>query len=660
MLHSYEIVSGQAINFQKSAIFFSSNVRRDKQDEIKSLLGVSNDLSNSNYLGLPSLIGRSKKSVFKYLKDRVWKRIQGWSSKLLSRAGKAVLIRNVAQAIPSYTMSCFLIPKTLCKEIERMMNAYWWKSNSTNNKGVKWLAWDRMCMSKKRGGLGFRDLHGFNLALLGKQCWNLISRPNALAARVLKARYYPNCHFLQASRGGGSSHTWAGIWEAKENFKNGFRWVLGDGRSIKIHTDNWLRGTADNRVGHNIAASINPSEKVREYFNDDGLTWDDVKVRSIFNEGDCSAILATRIPQLSTEDRVAWIHSLDGQYSVKSGYKQWHLNQPEDSNLHQSNGWSRIWRLSVPHKLKYFIWRFCRGNLPLRYLLRTKSVLVPMRCAWCAGDIEHLFHLFFDCRFAAACWHRVHLHYDMNNVENASVWLLNILCSEAHDNIVKIVTVLWAIWFSRNKKIWEDKDLTPDAAVAWSSKQIKDWQEVNKKRQGARIRTNSVGNVTEQRWKPPSRGELKINVDASIFTGERSFRIGMVIRNDQGHFVQGKCMRFAGEISVLEAEMVGILEALRWVQEWPGRHIVIESDSILSVNAIQKAACNYLELGDLIRQCRVILDGRADLSVHFVRKHANKVAHKLARLPCALNGSYVISSPPTHVLETLMSDSLEI
>ncbi|KAL8123153.1 hypothetical protein AgCh_011228 [Apium graveolens] len=153
--------------------------------------------------------------------------------KLLSKTGKAVLIRKVAQFIPSYTMSCFMIPKSLCLEIERMMNAFWWKSNSSDNKGIRWLAWERMSMSKKRGGLGFRDLHGFNLALLGKQCWNIIHNPGALVSRVLKAKYFPYCHLLQANRTGGASYTWSGIWEAKEVLKEGMRWILGDGKEIK-------------------------------------------------------------------------------------------------------------------------------------------------------------------------------------------------------------------------------------------------------------------------------------------------------------------------------------------------------------------------------------------------------------------------------------------
>lgn len=294
VLHSYEIFSGQAVNYQKSAIFFSSNVRRDKQAEIRNLLGVFNSIENSKYLGLPSLIGRSKKLVFRYLKDKIWQKIQGWNAKILSRAGKAVLLRSVAQTIPSYTMSCFLIPKTLCQEIKRMMNAFWWKTTSSNSKGVKWLSWSRMSMSKEKGGLRFRDLHGFNLSLLGKQCWNLVKNPGSLLARMLKARYYPNCNLLQAGRTGGSSYTWSGIWEAKENIKGGLRWVIGDGKTINIKVDRRLRGKDSFCVDPGGGGSLD--SKVCDFFVQGKKEWDEVKVRATFNSNDAEAILATRIP----------------------------------------------------------------------------------------------------------------------------------------------------------------------------------------------------------------------------------------------------------------------------------------------------------------------------------------------------------------------------
>lgn len=176
-----------------------------------------------------------------------------------------MLIKNVAQIIQSYTMSCLLIPRTLCQEIEKMMNAYWWKTNSSNSKGVKWLAWNKMSMAKSRGGLGFRDLYGFNLSLLGKQCWNLIERPDTIVSRVLKARYYPDCHLLQARGLWGSSYTWSGIWEAKEEFKKGLRWVLGDGETISIKTDRWLRSKESLRVDQGNTL-VGQDWKVCEFF----------------------------------------------------------------------------------------------------------------------------------------------------------------------------------------------------------------------------------------------------------------------------------------------------------------------------------------------------------------------------------------------------------
>ncbi|WOH12050.1 hypothetical protein DCAR_0831548 [Daucus carota subsp. sativus] len=176
ILNNYELLSGQAVNYHKSGIFFSSNVRRDKQQELSNILGVTNDLSTNNYLGLPSLVGSSKYSVFKFLKDRIWKRIHGWNAKLLSKAGKAVLLKNVATAIPSYCMSCFLLPKKLCQEIERILNDFWWSSSSSSTGGIRWMSWDKLSDSKNKGGLGFRSLHGYNLAIyVGKTCVELCS-----------------------------------------------------------------------------------------------------------------------------------------------------------------------------------------------------------------------------------------------------------------------------------------------------------------------------------------------------------------------------------------------------------------------------------------------------------------------------------------------------
>jgi hypothetical protein len=102
------------------------------------------------------------------LKERIWKKIQGWKERFLSKVGKYILIKACAQAIPTFSMSCFDLTRTLCDEMSAMICRFWWAQQDKDNK-VHWLSWEPLTKSKKDGGLGFRDLYGFNLSLLARQ-----------------------------------------------------------------------------------------------------------------------------------------------------------------------------------------------------------------------------------------------------------------------------------------------------------------------------------------------------------------------------------------------------------------------------------------------------------------------------------------------------------
>ena len=145
-------------------------------------------------------VGHSKKGTFKHLSERVWDNVKGWMGKCLSAGGKEVLIKSVAQAIPVYSMSCFKIPGGLCEHINAIIRKFRWGCKEGQRKPA-WVSWEVMTRPKYLGGLGFRDLELFNLALLARQAWRVLHDPTSLSPRILKASYYPNTEFLTAELG---------------------------------------------------------------------------------------------------------------------------------------------------------------------------------------------------------------------------------------------------------------------------------------------------------------------------------------------------------------------------------------------------------------------------------------------------------------------------
>lgn len=92
-----------------------------------------------------------------------------------------------------------------------MMNSFWWGSRKGRTRGIDWLKWEWLTPRKGYGGLGFRDLTCFNLAMLGKLGWKLITKPDATVSRIFKVRYYPSRDFLEANMGHNPSFIWCSI-----------------------------------------------------------------------------------------------------------------------------------------------------------------------------------------------------------------------------------------------------------------------------------------------------------------------------------------------------------------------------------------------------------------------------------------------------------------
>jgi hypothetical protein len=140
----------------------------------------------------------------------------------------------VAQAIPTYKMSIFLLPMTLLGEINAMMQWYWWGHCEKETK-VHLMKWERIGRSKQQGGIGFRDLKSFNKALLAKYCLRILKNHESLSARILKAKYIPSGFILDAPLGRHPSYIWISILSARDLLSKGL-----NGRHIRIWKDQWV------------------------------------------------------------------------------------------------------------------------------------------------------------------------------------------------------------------------------------------------------------------------------------------------------------------------------------------------------------------------------------------------------------------------------------
>ena len=135
--------------------------------------------------------------------------------------------------MPTYTTSCFKLPKTLCKELNSMVSNFWWGQKDKERK-VAWISWEKLCTPKMERGMGFKDLKTFNLAFLAKQGWRIQQNLNTLVHRVFMAKYFARSSFREVQLGYRPSYVWRSIMVAKDLIVKGSRWVIGNGEKVHI------------------------------------------------------------------------------------------------------------------------------------------------------------------------------------------------------------------------------------------------------------------------------------------------------------------------------------------------------------------------------------------------------------------------------------------
>jgi hypothetical protein len=166
---------------------------------------------------------------------------------------------------------------------------------------------------KDKGGMGFHDLQKFNQALLARQAWRLLVRPDSLCARIMKAKYYPNGTLLDTSFPQVVSPCWRSIKHGLELLKKGVIWRIRDGKQINIWRcnwlprDNWLRVT-----GKRHACRL---KWVHQLWNASRTGWNVQLLNRVFWDHDIEVIRKLKIPG----GQMSWLGTMRRVVSLRSG-----------------------------------------------------------------------------------------------------------------------------------------------------------------------------------------------------------------------------------------------------------------------------------------------------------------------------------------------------
>ncbi|XP_039685037.1 uncharacterized mitochondrial protein AtMg00310-like [Medicago truncatula] len=231
-----------------------------------------------------------------------------------------------------------------------MMNAFWWGHGGSSNKGLNWLSWEKLSVQKNDGGMGFKVFAAFNVAMLGKQGWQLQTNTESLVSRIFKARYYPNSTYLEAKLGHNPSFVWRSILSAKVMVREGARWKIGTGFNIPIISEPRIgSGSSIPPVGDDMVAL--QAFSVGHLIDQEAKVWNEPLIRQLFADDTAKDILNTPLHHQVQMDKMIWKAEKNGCYSLRSAYRTCIEDVINNDHLRRPGYWSGIWRLKVPPKV---------------------------------------------------------------------------------------------------------------------------------------------------------------------------------------------------------------------------------------------------------------------------------------------------------------------
>lgn len=241
-LATFASTSGLCANAGKSAIY-TCNMDEQVKHQILGDTKYTEETLPFSYLGVKISAKKLCQDDCQFLIDKIVSKLRSWGVRTLSYAGRAQLVNSVLLNLHSYWASIFVLPKKVIDGVTAVCRNYLWDGRAISSK-TPLIAWDFVCRDKKMGGLGYKESHTWNYALLGKYIWSVATKADNLWVKWIDHVYLKGRDWKQYVPSSNVSWYWRQLTQIKDKFRSGFsgdKWQFGKNGYSASSGYQWLR-----------------------------------------------------------------------------------------------------------------------------------------------------------------------------------------------------------------------------------------------------------------------------------------------------------------------------------------------------------------------------------------------------------------------------------
>lgn len=631
--------SGQKVSTEKTRVFFSKNVNREKKKELSEALGFQCTDDLGKYLGAPLIHHRSSRQSYQFILDKVNQRLSNWKTSQLSFAGRVTLAKSVLQAMPSYVMQTASLPRALCDEIDRKCKNFIW-GDTEHQRHMHLASWKSICTPKKFGGLGLRAASDINTSFMMKMGWNLCAKKDDMWVRILRSKYkcgsdiVPN---IQTNRQG--TNLWRGICKNWNLVEENLAWRVNNGRTVNFWTDSWIPNVGRLVNVSNVQVDQSAVGKHVSDYVTSSHQWNLNLIAQCVPSHIQECIKMIIPPNASfLDDSLAWEGSTDDTFSTGQAY----LHIINEQSLQATEVFSYIWKWNGPERIRYFLWKCAHKVLMTNEVRNRRGFSESDLCPICQHVTESLLHMFRDCQSAQAVWNtlKIDMPSSFFDQDSFDVWLLNNLHSRDNMNgenwDLVFAVALDRLWLVRNEWVFKQSPPLTVSTVARVRRLVSDILGSVEDFKAMGKRTCTQIGFSNIRWECPIPGMVKLNCDGAVKSYAQAAACGGVLRDHNGAFLCGFAVKL-GKCTVPQAELWAVIYGLRLAKDRGFSNIHVESDSLIAVNLINGGCLASHQCRPLVNEIKKLIPEVDRAQVTHVFWKANQVADCLATYALSLD-----------------------